>query len=280
MSAPRATSSSPQRRRTGGSTRRWAGAARRAPEGGAVPVQHGGEGAGLSRRCGVGLQVLGGERPWPAGPFEDRPEGPEVARPDLALGEERELEEEHVAAAPALLPVVQQELAHDRRVRNVQGRQPRDALRKAQGAPPGDGAPPVVGDDVDRRRARAGSEVVQEAPEVFGERVEAVGAYPFGLAGEVVAAQVGSDHPPPGCREHRDLLSPAPPELGKSVQQQHRLAVGRPGLDEMESDSRQIEEALAERQAGLLGGEAGQCRIEKHQEVTGAPSRTASTRAM
>ena len=41
----------------------------------------------------------------------------------------------------------------------------------------------------------------------------------------------------------------------------------------------EIEEALAERDPGLLGGEAGQGRIEEHQEVTGAPSRTASTRA-
>ena len=87
---------------------------------------------------------------------------------------------------------------------------------------------PAVPDD-DRV---AGAERLDHPGDVLrqGDRVVAVG----GLVGAAVAAQVHRDGAVAGPGQCRELVAPGPPELGEAVQQQHRAAVCRARLGDME----------------------------------------------
>ena len=58
------------------------------------------------------------------------------------------------------------------------------------------------------------------------------------------AAQVGHDHAVSGSRERRDLVAPLVPVLRPAVEDEDRVAVGRPGLDDVHAQAAGVDLAF------------------------------------
>src|SRR3954453_3103193 len=80
---------------------------------------------------------------------------------------------------------------------------------------PRDAPAPIVADE----ECRIGAELADEAADVVGEQVDAVGLEPLWLRRQVVATGVGRYYAKPSRRERLDLPAPAEPELREPVQQ-------------------------------------------------------------
>ena len=93
---------------------------------------------------------------------------------------------------------------------------------------PGGGSAPVVAD----QPRGLGAAFADQIAHVGGQLAGGVSRDAVGLRRQVVAAQVGRDHPETGRRERRDLQPPAVPELREAVQQDDQRSVA--GLDVME----------------------------------------------
>ena len=93
---------------------------------------------------------------------------------------------------------------------------------------PGDASAPVVTDQ--QRRLR--TEFSDQAADVGGEQVDAVGLEALWLRRQVVATRVGGDHPKTRRHERLDLQPPTEPELREAVQQNDQRPVT--GLDVMQ----------------------------------------------
>jgi len=97
------------------------------------------------------------------------------------------------------------------------------------------------------------TEVVEQRPQVAGQPVEAIGPEPARLVAQVVAAQIGSDRAIARGDERRNLPSPAPPELGKAVQQQDGRCRRGSRLDDVQAAGAAIEKAAASADGKRVG---------------------------
>ena len=167
---------------------------------------------------------------------------PLLAR-EHSLGQQRELEEEHVPAPAELAPLRDQRLLEDDGVRTVHDGELLHARLSGAREVPGDAAAPVVGDD----HGLVGPKMIEEPYDVVSKRVDVVG--PLGL-GVVVAAQVGGDDAVPGQGERRDLVAPRPPHLGESVEQDDERALAL--LDVVHVDA--VDGGVRVRHAEIVGG--------------------------
>ena len=89
-------------------------------------------------------------------------------------------------------------------------------------------------------------EDVGQAEDVAGKVVEPIGLRAFGFAAQVVAALVGRDDAKTLRRERLEILAPAEPELGKSVQEHDERTLVRPRLGAVQRDAVGRDEAETE----------------------------------
>src|SRR5690606_8300790 len=104
-----------------------------------------------------------------------------------------------------------------------------DSLGIADSAPPCDRRAPVVSDD-DGPLPTSG---IDQTHDVARELVERISADAARLLARIVPALIGSDDSISRRSQRSDLLAPAVPELGESVQQDHERSVVRPRDDRM-----------------------------------------------
>src|ERR1700732_3772649 len=232
---------------------RAGGARRRHAEGGAVPVDHGGDGAGLGPGLAGESEVGLGEGAGTAGDGEGTDAVGPIAPAQVDLGQPRQLEEEDVPAPTALGAVVEQVTPHDVRVRDVEQRQAVEAPREVDAHPPGDGASPVVAGEAGALAAG----VVDQPDHVSGQPIEAVGGDAARLVAQVVAALVGDQDAVSRRGEGLDVAVPAIPELGKPVQQDEQPALRRTGLDGVKADA--------------VGGDDAVPQLDRHAECPRLP---------
>src|SRR6187397_823037 len=105
----------------------------------------------------------------------------------------------------------------------IEDREAVDDLRMIHRDGPGDASAPIV---TDQERG-LGTELSDEAADVVGEQVDAVGLEALRLRRQVDAARVGCDDPKTRRRERRDLQSPTEPELREAVQENDQRPVTR-----------------------------------------------------
>ena len=122
--------------------------------------------------------------------------------------------------------IIGERLPERERMWTRQHRQRSQPFRVAVGDGPGDGAAPVVADEVERgaggARVGDGDDVLDEAIEVVGGTVGRVGPRTGG-----VPALVDGHGVVPGRHQRRQLCPPRVPALREAVEQQHeRTAVG------------------------------------------------------
>ena len=272
MASPRATSSSPQRMRTGGSTTRRCGG-RRGGHQRAARYQFSMAVSAPGRAGGGGIdrQLLGGERAGSAAALEDRPEAAEIAGADLALGQERELEIEQVAAAPALLAVVQEEAPHHSRVRDIEHRQ-------TPAKPRGSAAPPT-------RRRHPPSRARRHRPDPVRDRRGGPGGRRSAdrgrRRGSPSACRRGCSRAGRATTTRRPAAASAGicrrqphQNSGKAVQQQDRRPSAGPASTTCRRTSGRSRKRSRSSRPGMLGGEAGQGGVEEHgARRTLAPTR-------
>ncbi len=78
-----------------------------------------------------------------------------------------------------------------------------------------------------------GLQSADQASDIVGEPIDVVGVYAGRLGRQVIAAQIGSDHPKTGRCQRRNLVAPGVPMLGKAMQQDDQRLVAK--LDVVQS---------------------------------------------
>jgi len=104
--------------------------------------------------------------------------------------------------------------------------------------------PPIVRDEVEAVDAQR----VEDADELLGRA--GVGVVPRSLVGLAVSLEIGCDQSEPPDEPRHDA-TPLVPAVGNAVQQEHYLAVGGAGLDDVVGHqalvARRLDEAVGER---------------------------------
>ena len=118
-------------------------------------------------------------------------------------------------------------------MRAVENGKSRDALRMPHARVPGERPAPVVAHDRGLLRAERG----HEARDILRENVDPVGVQPARLVALPIASQVGRDDSMARLREHRNLVAPRCPVLGKAVEEKHQRAAAGTCLRAVEGDS-------------------------------------------
>jgi hypothetical protein len=141
----------------------------------------------------------------------------------------------------------------------VEDGEPVDHLGVVHRGRPGDRPAPIVAD----QRRRFGTELSDQAADIGGEQVDAVGLEALRLRRQVVAACVWRDHSEARRRERLDLQAPTEPELRETVQQDDQRPVAR--LDVMQALIADLGVSLAKldpvmrHQLGERAGEQAWC---------------------
>ena len=123
-------------------------------------------------------------------------------------------------------------------------------VRILEGGTPRDAATPVVAGKMEALVAQGPG----EADDIGGEVVDAIRRDRFGLVGEVVAALVGDDHAVARLREDAHRAAPRVPELGESVEEDHRRSRCGTGEDDVQCDVADVDTARLEVDAELSTG--------------------------
>ena len=195
--------------------------AQSAADGGAVPVEHARQRAGLRPGFFIFNHILLAECAAASRLDEHPGQRLEVLPAQNPLDEDRNLKEVHVPGFSSLGGIRQDEARHHVGMRDVEDGdffQPFGILDRNR---PRDRRAPIV----TREPRLLDAEVVEQADHVAGEDVHIVGRDAPWFIGQVVAALVGDDDAE-ACRGQRgDLLPPANPEFGEAVQQNDRRSV-------------------------------------------------------
>ena len=113
-------------------------------EKGAIPIDHGGECAGLGPRGAVLREIVLGERAGTAGAEKRSRADAKIEGGEDGFGQDGELKEKDVPASEKLAQAGVEEFAHHGGMRDVENREFSDALRMQEGGAPGNGGTPIV----------------------------------------------------------------------------------------------------------------------------------------
>jgi hypothetical protein len=185
-----------------------------------VVVDGGAGGAGGAQVGDVGIHDVIGER---VGCCSLHHALEVEARSDEQLGQERQLEEQHVPGAKQLRPVPHAG-AVELGVGAVDHHQSVDDLGAARRGGEGEGPAPVVADDVGLRP----SERVDEPGDVVHESRQRVRADALRTVGRAIPAQIGGGHAIPVLGEGGGDVAPGARVLGKPVEEDHERPVVGP----------------------------------------------------
>lgn len=158
-----------------------------------------------------------------------------------------DLEEEHVPALAQLRRGAQHGAEEGGGVRAVDDGEAADEGGEAGGGLPGDGAAPVMADEVGLGMTMA--EGVDQRGDVGGEGGEVVAG--LGLVGQAVAAEVGGAGAEAAGGEAGEDLFEGGPALGEAVQKEDEGAVRRAAGGEVEAGAAGEDERLGD---GVHGG--------------------------
>jgi hypothetical protein len=244
----------------------------------------------------VVVQVFAAEGAAAAARQQEPLGGAEVVPGEPALGQGRQLEEEHVPAPADLSERCLQLELHHARVRDVENGRSPEPFGMEGDEPPGDGGPEVVARD----EGLAHPQLIQDADDVFREAFEAVVGDVGGFVAQVVSPLIRSDHAVAGGGKRWHLAAPALPVLGEPMEQDDdgatRGAVGHgvqpdsPGLEtQLLAHSCSHESLLAARgrrrtrspparrpRIGAQAGEGTQARSKRSAFITFVQAATKS----
>ena len=188
-----------------------------------IPVQHAGHGAGLTPGFAIALEYLRRKEAAPRRASERPREARVVAGLQQHFRKPRQPQDLHIPAPVPLVRIGAHRVQPDRRMGRLQHRGAEEPPRRKTRHSPRHRRAPVVPDDVESLPPQD----VGQAEDVARKNLEPVRVRPFGLAAQVVAALVRRDHAETLRRERREILAPAEPELGETVQEHDERTVVR-----------------------------------------------------
>ena len=198
---------------------------------------------------------------------------------EVAVRDRGDLERQHVPGAARLVEVARpQRLGHREGVWRRQRSQRGHPLGVAPRDDPGDGAAPVVPDDVDR----VGSDRVRQRHDVVGHLAQPVCRPPLRPRSWRVAALVGCQGAQAGRMQQRRDPVPAGAIGGEAVQEHDDRAVERPRVGDVEGQPVAFELRQALGAAGGAGCVTGHGRTPSscRTVVTHPATRTTSVAAV
>jgi hypothetical protein len=81
------------------------------------------------------------------------------------------------------------------------------------------------------------SKVIGQPDNIRREPIQIVTAHTLWFVADVIAALIWGDHSEPAIGQERDLVPPAVPKLGKSMQKEYDRALNWTGLGDVELDA-------------------------------------------
>lgn len=204
----------------------------------AIPVDHGGDGAGLRPRGAV-LSKIASRKSTGATGAEKRSDADlKVIGREESFGQPRELKEKHVPTSAELPKARTEKLAHHGGVGDIDDHELGDALRVEDCRAPCHGGAPIVTREEDFLL----TELIRNSNDVRNQFGERIGADLRRFAAEVIPALIGHDDAKPGSGQWFDLLLPPIPEFGEAVEENYNRAIRGAGHDGMQAYVRVLEE--------------------------------------
>jgi len=118
-------------------------------------------------------------------------------------------------------------------MRGIQRREEAQTGGMLPGQPPTNQSAPIVPNYGECLLAEA----IGEPYDIGRKVVEIIVAGAFGLVAEIVASLIGRDDVESKLRERRDLVPPAIPELGESVEEEYQRSIRRASFGDVKVDS-------------------------------------------